>query len=417
MKRRKYRKLAKRQQKKKRERFKSLGGHLGLISKSTRQRGKWHINKNQTKMEYSVEDIYKFIGRDDKVALFTFHPDSEAYNSYGYSLTVSIIYGVKEREGLEAQYKEKSSTKTFGYVKVKPLVEKLNEEQTNALKEQGIFSRDIQSIFSSQWATENPFYQEEKRILNKIEIPIRKEPKGGDYDWMYGFNKQLISDGVILIPDSMDFYLAMKMFYEPDEISEEEHILIHENGNVKTNIERKFLEIKIEKEISSKDEEERFFELTKIHSTANLEILKQELERAGTNLSELYTTNAGLFYHLLKGTYQYIPEQLNGFKGRPIYLDWKGYIHIFTRHVEEFSVGERFADKGKLLWHPSDVIPVMKNVIMKVDDEIQEFWQEHPSSRYSKYGIESLYFKGDYYTFHVEADGTVSTFHCIKKRI
>lgn len=36
---------------------------------------------------------------------------------------------------------------------------------------------------------ENLFVKEEKRTINKLEIPFNKEPKGGDYDWMYGFEK------------------------------------------------------------------------------------------------------------------------------------------------------------------------------------------------------------------------------------
>jgi hypothetical protein len=101
----------------------------------------------------------------------------------------------------------------------------------------------------------------------------------------------------------------------------------------------------------------------------------------------------------------------------PIYIDWKGYIHVFISHVKEFRVGGRFDNKDKLLWHPSDVIPVIKNVISQVDDEIQKFWKVNPISRFSKYGVQSLYFEGDYYTFHVESDGRLSTFHSVKKII
>lgn len=417
MKKRKYLKLAKKQQKKKRARNKSLGAHLGIHHKSINQKGKGYVPKNQPAMEYSVEDIYRLVGRDDKVAVLTFHQDSEAYKSYGDSLTIVFIYDMKEREVLEKQFKENSNTKTFGHVKARPLVINLNEQQTTALKEQGIHSKDIQFIFPSPWGTKNPFYKEENRKLNRIEIPFQSEPKGGDYNWMYGFEKNLILDGVKLIPSSMDLYLAMKLFFEPDKITEEEKILIYDNGSLRTSIEREFLEIKMDKEVSTKEEDDRFFELSKLHMNSNLEILKTELKRAGTNLSKLYSLNAGLYHHLMTGTLLYIPEQLNGFKGVPIYLDWKGYIHVFTRHVKEFEVSERFDETDKLLWHPSDVIPVIKKVISQVDTEIQKFWENNPTSRFSKYGVQSLYFEGDYYTFHVEPDGRISTFHSFKKRL
>ena len=260
-------------------------------------------------------------------------------------------------------------------------------------------------------------YKEEKRTLRKIEIPVHVEPKGGDYDWMFGFKKQLIHDGVKLIPSSMESYLAMKLFFEQDKITDEEKSQIFDNGSIKSPIERKYLEIKMDKELSTSEEDNRFFELSKLHMNSNLEILKTELNKAGTNLSKLFILNAGLCHHLLKGTFLYIPERLNGFEGVPIYLDWKGYIHVFIRHVKEFNVGDRYADRDKLLWHPSDVIPVIKKVVSQVDAEIQKFWEGNPTSRFSQYGVQSLYFEGDYYTFHVESDGRLSTFHCIKKII
>jgi hypothetical protein len=417
MKRRKYRKLIKKLQKKKRERNKSLGTHLGFHNKITHQKGDRNMSKNQPNTGYSLEDIYRIAGRDDKVAVLTFHQESEAFKSYGESLTVVFTYDIKEREALEKQFKENSNTKTFGNVKARPLVIHLEDQQTAALMKHGIYSKDIQFIFPSPWAAMNPYYKEEKRTLNKMEILIRTEPKGGDYDWMYGFERKLILNRVKLIPSTMELYLAMKLFFEPDKITEEEKLQIYDNNVIRSSIERKLLEIKLEKEVSTEEEEQRFFELSKEYMNSNLEILKSELHRAGTNLSKLYTLNAGLFHHLLEGTYRYIPEQLNSFEGVPIYLDWKGYVHVFIRHVKEFVVGERFNDKDKLLWHPSDIIPVIKNVISQVDDEIQKFWQKNPTSRFSKYGAQSLYFEGDYYTFHVEADGRISTFHSIKKMI
>lgn len=413
MKRRKYRKLAKKQLQRKKERDRNKVAY-NPPAKPTR-RG--HEPNNILSMEYSVEDIYKLVGRDDKVVVLTFHPESKAYNKFGDSCTVVFCYDIKEREDLETNFKSGTDKRTFGFVKVKPLAMELNKEQTDELINKGINSKDIQHMLTSPWATENPFYKEEKRNLRKIEIPFHAEPKGGDYNWMYGFEKRNIRNGGKLIPSSMELYLAMKLFFEPDKITEKEKLQIYDNGILRNSIERKFLEIKMDKEVSTEEEDNRFFELSKLNMNSNLEVLKTELNRAGTNLSKLFALNTGLCYHLMQGTYLYTPEQLNGFKGIPIYLDWKGYIHVFTRHVKEFAVSERFKDKDKLLWHPSDVIPVIKKVISEVDSEIQKFWEENPSIRFSKYGVQSLYFEGDYYTFHVEADGRLSTFHSVKKLI
>lgn len=118
----------------------------------------------------------------------------------------------------------------------------------------------------------------------------------------------------------------------------------------------------------------------------------------------------------MKGTYQYTPHHLNVTGARAVFLDFKGYLHIFLRHVQEFETSANFMHKDNFLWNPEDVIMVMKQVIDSVDDEIQEFWKQKPDQRFSKFGEQSLYFEGDYYTFHIEVDGRLSTFHTNQKK-
>jgi hypothetical protein len=150
---------------------------------------------------------------------------------------------------------------------------------------------------------------------------------------------------------------------------------------------------------------------------SNMTILKQELQNAGSSMAKLYNQNKGLCNYLLKGTLKYLPDRLNYIKNKPIYLEWNGYLHVFIRHVEEFKIKNAYEGKDKFLWDPRDVMTVIKHVIESVDDEVQQFWKENPGQRFSKYGAQSLYFEGDYYTFHIESDGRLSTFHRTKKKI
>lgn len=368
-------------------------------------------------MCYSIDEIYRLAGRDDKVTVLTFYPDTKAFIDYGENLTVVFHYDLFEREKLENKFKEGVDEKTYGLVKARYLGFEIAASKVEQLLKEGINSNEIQTIFTSPWSHDNLFHREEKRSIRTIEIPIRKEPKGGDYDWMYGFDKKLVLDGFELSPYEMDFYLGMKNFYEPNNFTAAEEALLMENGVRKEPIERHFLEVKSEKEIATPEEEKRLEELSIKMMNNNLEILKKELNDAGSNFAKLYGENPELCIHLMIGTYKYIPERLNGFEGKPIFLDWKGYLHVFTRHVEEFLLNGVYDKKDKFLWHPKDVITVIKKVIESIDKEVQEFWKNNPNSRYSKYGAQSLYFEGDYYTFHVEANGRLSTFHRSKKKI
>lgn len=367
-------------------------------------------------MSYTIDQVYLMVGRDDKVATLNFHPESESFINYGIRLTLVFQYDKSEREQYEKRFLENIDEGNYGNLKVRYLGFDQLKEKIEILKKEGINSKDILSIYSSSSTNLNLYHKEAKRTINKLEIPIRKEAKGGDYDWMYGFKKRLVGKGFELFPHEKDFYLAMKLYYEPNSLTTEELVYAYDGKKLKESIERLHLDLKFEREIISPEEELRWEEITKKYMASNFEKIKQELQNVGSNIDKLYLENKGLYNHLTTGTYKYIPERLNGFDGKPIYLDWNGYLHVFMRHVEEFKINKAFENKDKFLWNPEDVLTVMKLVIENVDDEIQQFWKDKPSQRFSKYGAQSLYFEGDYYTFHVESDGKLSTFHRTKKK-
>ena len=365
-------------------------------------------------MSYTLDVIYKLAGRGDKVAVLTFDPDSESFKIYGESLTVVFHYDQFEREKFEKRFQEKIDEGTLGSIKARYLGFELPKKKIESLKKDGINSKDILSIFQS-WSHKNLYHKEDKRTIDTLEIPLHRKAKGGDYNWMYGFKRKIVNDGCELFPYEKDFYLAMKMHFEEDKLSDPEKEYVYDNSILKESIERHLLDIKLEKEIITPEEEKRWEEIYLKFMEGNLDKLKQELQDAGSNLAKLYSQNTGLYKHLMTGTYKYIPERLNGLKGKPIYLDWNGYLHVFIRHVEEFKINNAYENKDKFLWDPKDILTVIHKVIENVDDEIQGFWKVNPGQRFSKYGAQSLYFEGDYYTFHVEGDGRLSTFHRNRK--
>jgi hypothetical protein len=356
-------------------------------------------------MNYSTDAIYSIVGRDDKVAVLTFKEGTGSFAKYGETLTVVFSYDQFEREKYEKRFAEKVDENIIGKVKARYLGYDLPAEKVEYLKTTGIDSGDIFTIFSSPWPHTNVFHSQEKRSIKTIEVPIKKMPKGKDYDWIYGFHNRLLRDGAEFYPDENDFYIGMKLIYEPEEFTDAEKEYAYKDGKLLESIERHYLDVKFEMEITTPEEEQRWQELTRKFMDRNLETLKQELQDAGSSMQKLYTANPGLFKHLLTGTLKFSPRRLNGFKGRAIYIDWNGYLHVFIRHVSEF------------LWNPQDVMDVIKLVIENVDDEIQAFWKQFPDQRFSKYGAKSLYFEGDYYTFHIEADGRLSTFHRSKVKV
>lgn len=362
-------------------------------------------------MRYSLDEIYRLAGRDDKVAVITLCPETTAFAEYGEQLTVAFHYDLFEREKLEHKFRKGIDENIDGVVKVTYLGDDLEPSKILELLRNGVNSTDIQRINPSAWASKNLFYNKTERNIKAFDIKITKLPKGGDYDWMYGFNRRLIHDGVEFSEYEMNRYLGMKYYYEPDKFTKEEKLLLRDKGVIKESIEKQYLEIKLEKEVITATEEKRLEELLDKLLTRNYAVLKKELNDAGTNINKLYADNPELCFYLISGTLKYNPERLNGDAGKPVYLDWQGYLHVFIRHVEAFSVTSKHDVKDKFRWHPQDVEMVIGKVIQSINSEIQEFWKVNPVSPFSKYGDKSLFFEGDYYTFHIEPNGRLSTFH------
>jgi len=71
-------------------------------------------------MNYTAEEVYELVGKQDKTAGVTFKSGTEPYEQYGPFVTVQFLYGQREREALDQQIMDPAS-KTSGRLKVKYL--------------------------------------------------------------------------------------------------------------------------------------------------------------------------------------------------------------------------------------------------------------------------------------------------------
>ena len=116
-------------------------------------------------------------------------------------------------------------------IKAKHFVGELFEAQIKLLATEGILSDDIIEILYFKAPEKNTFHSKEKREITKLEIQTAPLPKGRDYDWMYGFKKQLLEQGIGMCPAERNFYLAGKYYYEPDNLTEIEVGEIFQDGS------------------------------------------------------------------------------------------------------------------------------------------------------------------------------------------
>ncbi len=369
-------------------------------------------------MTYHIGEICKLAGREDKVAVIDFLEGSEGFNLYEPSITVAIVYSQFERERMERDFVAGIGTLSHGKVKAKFLTgAELGDESVAMLLNIGFNSADIETLYPG-WDNKNLFYQAKTREIKTIKVEVDPLPVGWVYNLWYGVSCRQLEEGRILNPYEKEWYLAMKSYFEPENFTSLEiRELMGDSREIKISIEFKILELLVESEKYNKAEVDRYQELGLIFANENYEILKTEIQNAGTTIKKLIQHNYKLLNSLIKGCCGYRPIELNISGRQSIYLDWKGFLHVFLRHVIEFQVGSNFLDKSKFLWTPDNVITVIKNVIESIDEEIQAYWVANPGKRVSRFGEKTVHFEGDYYTIQIEGNGRLSTFHPSEKRI
>lgn len=366
---------------------------------------------------HSLLNVYKLIGRDDKAGLLEFVPGSDAYQEYGETLNVVLVYTQAEREELEAILTTGSAAADVaGHVKARYLGFDLHEEKRQKLLATGVNTADINSIYSANGPSTNTFHSEATRSVNPLVIPIQKLPKGGDYDWIYGFAKAQVAQGIGLTPHERDFYLAAKLYFEPAAITPEEETEMRDGDSLKAGVEAELLNLKEEREDITPEERERATVLQQEHTNRCATILEQALQDAGSSLPKLLKKSPEQATKLLLSVVMFEDRKLNVDGKIPIYLDLPGYLHVYMRHVKEMKVGKAFEDKDNFQWAEKDVLMVMENVIRQVEDEVQQHFAQLPDKRYRRYGSQSVYYQGDYYILYIEPDGRISTFFKSKRK-
>jgi len=365
-------------------------------------------------MDYTLEEIYALVGKDNKTSGLTFKFDSDAFKEFGNFITVEFIYTQAEREELDEKIKNTPYSLT-GKIKALYLGYDLLKEKVEKLKNEGVLSSDILNIQYYNGPTRNTFHSKEKRTIEKINIPTHILPNGKDLDWIYGFKKQLVQENIALCPEEKRFYLALKYYFDSDKLTETELNDIFGDDKELKEIEWEYLRIKLLKNDILEDEKKHLAVLMNVKARKNIEILDKYLNESGSSLKKLIKDNPTIAAKLINKAISFSEIRLNVDGDIPIYLDIHRYFHIYMRHVEEMKVNKQFEHKDNFQWNEDDVNMVIEKVIQEVNPEIQEFFKNNPGKRFSKYKDESIHFEGDYYTFHIETNGRISTFHKNKK--
>src|SRR5690606_34192423 len=190
----------------------------------------------------------------------------------------------------------------------------------------------------------------------------------------YGFSKKQVSENIGLSPKERAFYLAGKIYYEPEQVTgDEKKEICQEDESLDVKIEWELLQIKYIREEISDEEKKRLAELYGIKKKESFEILDKYLKDAGSSLKKLAKENIDQAAELLMKVMQFKERRLTVMSKHPIYLDLDSYLHIYMRHVEEFQVSKHFENKDNFQWNEDDVFSVMGHVLKAVEKEYEDF--------------------------------------------
>ncbi|KAA9327243.1 hypothetical protein F0P96_18595 [Hymenobacter busanensis] len=365
---------------------------------------------------YTPLRIYETLGKFDKAVNISFRRGSATHEAFGDDINVVFMYTQVEREGMDALLANGEAGEPTGYIKARYLGFDLPDDKVRLLTSPGILSSDITSILSATWSPEkNTFHSTDTRQLNKIEVPFRRLPKGGDYNWMYGFDKERVAEGIGLSPYERSVYLGRKLYFEPDSLTAEEHVEMLDDNGIVEDVEREYLAVLYKREEANEEQKKNLLALLKKHRADRFKALDDELKKIGSSIKKLIKVDEDKAGELLLSVVQFSERRLNITGKYPIYLDLKGFLHIWMRHVEDMKINQQFANKDNYQWEEPDVIRVMGHIVEQINEEVQAYFDATPNTRFSKYGRESVYYEGDYYTLHIEPSGRIDTMHKNRK--
>ena len=362
--------------------------------------------------KYTLEKIYDLVGRNDYTSTITFRPNSQSAKQYGNTLTIVFLYTQQERVNLEHNIKT-GVTGTHGYVKAKYLLFDLPDTKIKELEEVGVNSNDITNI---EWLpyTElrNTYGSKEKRHIDTITIESKPSCYENDILWMYGALKTYKEKGIGLCPEEQDNYLAYKLILEPAKLTEEEKAGIYDaEGKMNEDVAYVYLGFKCVTLNISKEEIVDLMRLCQKRYTKRMGILNDRLKEFGSSIEKLKKTEPDKAIFLINAVRGFHEKRYNTYGKFPLYLNLEGFLHIYLRHVEDLQIGSQYAHKDKFQLYEKDIETVISRVLHGINTDYQVYKSDHPTQRYGKYGKDSYYLLGDYYTIQVNEDGSIGTFY------
>ncbi|MDR7210961.1 hypothetical protein [Flavobacterium piscis] len=364
---------------------------------------------------YSKENIYKNTGQFDKIVSVTFRFNSDSHKKYGPYIVGKFYYTPKERAENQHIVNNPNHEHTHGLIKfIASDSPEISHENKEYLKFDGLETSNIIEILGFNAPAENKFIKTELRDLPTpmtINSSFTKEDDADDM--MLWLNNQRLKNGYKLIKEEMNQHNAiLYRKYENRIIKPEEIALFRDSktSQIKPELNYYYLNSKLEHGTITDEELEELKKLIDQNAVDKIQIIKQELEKSSEKWKKMGIDQKAALSILVQFAIHFETHRLTSGK-IPIWWDFERFVHIFMRHVNETKIGERFEIKTVFQYRLKDIKSLIKIVLGIAEKEINRHFDTKPGIEFKRQGERGIYFDGDYYSFRIDKDGKLMTFH------
>lgn len=365
---------------------------------------------------FSIEEIFVNNGQFDRFVRLEFYPESDAFKKYGESIMGVFIFTQYQRKYLKRYIGQTNYPRSSNKVRFEPSeLCSLTINQIEDLKITGIDNRDIRTIYSTSMPYENRY---KKRIGYK-DIPNTAIIKIRDDGYDYGpailriYESRIKQSNYPLIPEEYYDFLSLKLQYIPDKLTKAEKTEIYESDGI--TIKPDIVDYYIKRRYFqggelNEEEEKNFKEYIDRISKRGKEAVDKEISKSSSKkLSTIIMENISTYGNALMLASQFMPENLSTYGAKySIRLGLSGFMHICLRHCNGFQFGDWKNKRTTFEYELKDVIQVIKNIIKKLQNEIDIALDNGKDFQLNK-GTSFLY-DGNYYAIHIDKNGNLLSF-------
>lgn len=357
---------------------------------------------------FNHRDIWELAGEKSRVATFTFALGSGTALRLGKSVVGVPMYSPKERAVQAANCGTN--------LRIEATMRDLSQSIKRELEHSGFPIADIASILIVPF--DRPVERHEggeKKIPNVITIPYTHDPTVNVDRLTQNLLVMKHNHGNELAPFEKEQLIGITLGLNDGHIDRrilEQFGFTAETAQNSTAVRFYRLQAK-ERQPGKVLSEEEAKLLEDARETRKLEAFIaaiKELQSSGLATVEDEQTRAAL-KTVFDAVTKFRPAVVLNWK-RPVYWDLEGYVHIAMRHIREMQVG-RYTEKTPFPYRSEDLESLIEKVLGSIRDDIHAHFEERPGQAFFRAGSRSVYFHGDYYSFHIDPNGRLTNFHAL----